>query len=195
MLKSVPTHSVSGVTSIETLQAVHHPARRRIIDHLFVHGPSQVGALARALDLQVGSVSHHLRMLERVDVVSRVPELAEDGRTSWWRLERTSISWAVEDFADNPADRAQAKAAERLNIDHQLGRLSAWKQRQDTMSEDWRRAAFASDVLAMATAEELAALGESLARTWNEWRESIDRNDGQAREPVFVFAHGFPTRP
>lgn len=183
------------MTSIQTLQAVHHPMRRRIIDHLFVHGPSQVGALARVLDQQVGSVSHHLRMLERVDVVARVPELAEDGRTSWWRLDQTSISWSVEDFADNPADRAQAKAAERLNTDHQLGLLSAWKQRQDVMGQDWRRAAFTSDVLATATSEELTVLGEALARTWNEWRESIDREDGQVREPVFVFAHGFPTRP
>lgn len=181
--------------SIETLQAVHHPMRRRIIAHLFVHGPSQVGVLARALDQQVGSISHHLRMLERVGVVARVPELATDGRTSWWRLDQASISWSVEDFADNPADRAQAKAAERLNIDHQLGRLSAWKQRQERMGQDWRRAAFTADVLATATSEELAALGEALVRTWNEWRESIDRDDGQAREPVFVFVHGFPTQP
>jgi predicted ArsR family transcriptional regulator len=181
--------------SIETLQAVHHPIRRRIIDHLFYLGPTQVGVLARALDLQVGSVSHHLRMLERVGVVARVPELATDGRTSWWRLDQASISWSVDDFADNPADRAHAKAAERLNIDHQLRRLSAWKQRQDTVTEDWRRAAFTADVLATATSAELAALGTALVRTWNEWRESIDHDDGQAREPVFVFTHGFPTPP
>ena len=184
-----------GVTSIETLQAVHHPMRRRIIDYLFVRGPSQVGALARVLDQQVGSISHHLRMLERVGVVARVPELAVDGRTSWWRLDDASISWSVEDFADNPADRAQARAAERLNIDYQLGRLSTWKQRREVMGEDWRRAAFTSDVLATATSEELTALGQALVRTWNEWRESIDREDGQAREPVFVFAHGFPIQP
>ncbi len=183
------------MTSIEILQAIHQPTRRRIIDYLFVHESSQVGTLARALDQQVGSISHHLRVLERVGVVARVPELSEDRRTSWWRLEQTSISWSLDDFADNPADRAQAKAAERLGIDHALKRLSAWKQRQDTMEEAWRRAAFSSDVLAMATAEELASLGEALTRTWNDWRESIDRHDGQEREPVFVFAHGFPTQP
>jgi predicted ArsR family transcriptional regulator len=181
--------------SIETLQAVHHPIRRRIIDLLYFHGPSQVGALARALDQQVGSISHHLRMLERVGVVARVPELSTDGRTSWWRLDQASISWAVDDFAENPADRAHAMAAERLNIDNQLRRLSGWKQRQDTVAEDWRRAAFTADLLATATPEELAALGTALMRTWNEWRESIDRDDGQEREPVFVFAHGFPTQP
>jgi DNA-binding transcriptional ArsR family regulator len=186
---------VRDMPSIETLQAVHHPMRRRMIAHLFVHGPSQVGAIARALDQQVGSISHHLRMLERVGVVARVPELATDGRTSWWRLDDASITWSVEDFAENPADRAHAKAAERLNIDHQLGRLSAWKQGQDMTTEDWQRAAFSSDMFGSATAAELAALGDAMVRVWNEWRASIDREDGQARRPVFVFAHGFPTQP
>ena len=183
------------MSSIETLRAVHHPIRRRVIAYLLVHGPTQVGTLARALDQQVGSISHHLRMLERVAVVARVPELATDGRTSWWRLDQASVSWSVEDFADNPADRAQAKAAERLNIDHQLDRLSAWMRRQETMGQDWRRAAFSNDMLATATPAELAALADAMARTVNDWRDSIDRDDGQAREPVFVFAHGFPTRP
>src|SRR5690625_328126 len=103
------------MTSIEILHAIHHPTRRRIIDFLFVYEPSQVGALARAFNQQVGSISHHLRVLERAGVVARVPELAEDRRTSWWRLDRTTISWSLDDFAGNPADRAQAKAAERLN--------------------------------------------------------------------------------
>lgn len=183
------------MTTIETLRAVHHPTRRRIIDYLFVHGASQVGALASGLEQQVGSISHHLRMLERVGIVARAPELADDGRTSWWRLEQTSLSWSVDDFADSPADRAQAKAAERLNIDHQLSRLAAWKQSSERLGGRWRRAAFSSDTVAMATPEELSALNEALTRTWRDWRESIDRDDGQDRRPVFVFAHGFPTQP
>ena len=109
------------MTSIETLRAVHHPTRRRMVDYLYLHGPAQVGTLARELGEQVGSISHHLRMLERAGIVAPAPELATDGRTSWWRLEQASVSWSVEDFADDAADRTQAKAAERLNLDHQLG--------------------------------------------------------------------------
>jgi predicted transcriptional regulator len=60
-------------TTIDTLRAVHHPARRRIIDYLFIHGESQVGTPANALEQQVGSISHHLRMLERVGVVRTRP--------------------------------------------------------------------------------------------------------------------------
>jgi DNA-binding transcriptional ArsR family regulator len=180
--------------TIETLRAVHHPTRRRIIDHLYLHGPAQVGALARDLEQQVGSISHHLRMLERAGIVAPAPELATDGRTSWWRLEQESVSWSVDDF-DHASDRAQAKAAERLNIDHQLAKLSAWKREAEAAGPAWRRAAFSTDFLARATPDELAALQRALQETLQSWRAGIDRDDGAEREPVFVFAHGFRTRP
>src|SRR4051812_388939 len=101
-MSAVPP-TVTGMTTIETLRAVHHPTRRRMIDLLYLHGPSQVGTLARELGEQVGSISHHLRMLERAGVVAPAPELMTDGRTSWWRLVESSMSWSVDDFADNAA--------------------------------------------------------------------------------------------
>lgn len=183
------------MTSIDVLRAVHHPTRRRIVDVLHLRGPSQVGMLAQALGEQVGSISHHLRMLERAGVVARVPELAVDGRTSWWRLEMASFRWSVDDFADAPADRAQARAAERLNIEHQVGKLAEWKRRADAADPAWREAAFSNDFLAMATPEELRALQESLLEVTRAWQASIDVDDGQQRQPVFGFAHGFPSAP
>lgn len=183
------------MTSIDTLRAVMQPTRRRMIEYLHLHGPSQVGALASALDQQVGSISHHLRMLERAGVVAKAPELATDGRTSWWRLAQTTISWSMDDFSSDPATRAQVLAAERLNIDYQLAKLAAWKRAADGAGEMWRRAAFSSDLAASATPEELAALHDALARVWQEWRDSIDVDDGQDRRSVFVFVHGFPSTP
>lgn len=184
------------MTSIETLRAVHHPTRRRIIEYVGVNGPTQVTTLARALGEQVGSISHHLRMLERVNIVQRAPELASDGRTSWWRGSPDStVTWSVDDFSDSPADRMTAKAAERLHVDYQLRKLAAWKNEADRAAPDWRRAAFSSDTSASATAEELSQLQDLLAQTLRTWRESIDTRDGAERSPVFVFTHGFPTRP
>jgi DNA-binding transcriptional ArsR family regulator len=183
------------MTTIETLRAVHHPTRRRMIDLLHLHGPSQVGTLARELGEQVGSISHHLRMLERAGVVAPAPELVTDGRTSWWRLVESSMSWSVDDFADNAADRTQAKAAERLNLDHQLSKLAAWKRESERADPAWRGAAFSADFIALATPAELAELQDALVRTVREWQDALPAGDGAAREPVFVFAHGFRSRP
>jgi len=182
------------VTDIDRLRAVHHPVRRRILDHLHLHGPAQVGTLARALDQQVGSISHHLRMLARAGVVEPAPELATDGRTSWWRVLDSSMSWSVDDY-DTPGDRAVARAAERANIDHALSKLAAWKRAGDTAPREWRRAAFSTDHSATATAAELADLMARLQATIEDWDAAINRTDGTEREPVFFFDHGFPTRP
>lgn len=186
--------SVAVVTDIDRLRAVHHPVRRRIIDYLHLHGPSQVGALASALDQQVGSVSHHLRMLQRAGVVEPAPELATDGRASWWRVLDSSMSWSIDDF-DTPGDRMVARAAQRANIDHELRKLSEWHKSADRAPEEWRRAAFSIDFSTTATADEVADLMRRFQDALDAWHDSIDRRDGAEREPVFVFAHGFPTQP
>lgn len=179
---------------IEAITAVHHPVRRRIVDYLGLYGASQVTTLARALDQQVGSISHHLRMLERAGIIERADDPSGDRRTSWWQPSRKSFSWSVDDFADSPADAMLARSAERANINSQIGRLSAW-HRGPAPDPEWSRAAFSTDSLVWASAEELRALSKALSGTIDAWRRSIDSDDGAQRRPVFVFAHGFPTAP
>ncbi|WP_166843935.1 winged helix-turn-helix domain-containing protein [Isoptericola sp. BMS4] len=179
---------------IEAITAVHHPVRRRIHDYLVLHGATQVTTLATSLGRQVGSVSHHLRMLERAGVVERAEDPTGDRRTSWWRTSGRGLSWSTEDFADSPADALLAREAERVNIEMQLGRLRAWHRRSTPMPE-WTRAAFSMDTLAWATPEELAALSTALLEAFQAWQAGVDTDDGAERRPVFVFAHGFPTAP
>lgn len=179
---------------IEAITAVHHPVRRRIVDYLGLRGASQVTVLARALQQQVGSISHHLRMLERAGIVERVDAPDGDGRASWWQPARRAFSWSVDDFADSPAQAVLAREAERANINSQIARLRAWRERGDSAPE-WSRAAFSTDTLTWATSEELAALQQAVSATIDAWRTAIDLDDGAERQPVFVFAHGFPTAP
>lgn len=179
---------------LSVVTAVHHPVRRRIVDYLGLHGRSQVTTLARALEQQVGSISHHLRMLERAGVVERADDPTGDRRTSWWQPVRRTITWSAEDYADSPAQALVAREAERTNLRTQLQRLQAWHRRTADASE-WARAAFSSDTLAWATPDELAALADALRETTERWRASIDLQDGRQRHPVFTFSYGFPTVP
>ncbi|WP_425577467.1 ArsR family transcriptional regulator [Nocardioides endophyticus] len=71
-----------------------------MVDYLYLHGPTQVGTLARELGEQVGSISHHLRMIERAGIVA--PARARHRRphqlVAWssprsrgrWRTSRTT---------------------------------------------------------------------------------------------------------
>lgn len=173
---------------ISVITAVHHPLRRRIIDHLQLHDATQVGTLARVFDAQVGSISHHLRMLQKAGVVEQVDDPTGDRRTSWWRLSRRTFTWSESDF-DSPADALLAREAQRANVRHQLELLQRWHR----VSPDSDVEGFATDALKWATPAELRDLGGRLTALLDEWGAGIDREDGQERLPVFFFAHGFPT--
>lgn len=180
------------MVTIDTLRVVFHPVRRRILDYLGERRTARVGDIARDLDLQVGSVSHHLRMLERESLVEQVADPSGDGRTSWWRPLERSISWSVDDFTDG-SEAALARDMERANVQYQVDRLADWKRRAAGASREWRDAAFSIDNVSRATPAEVTALSEAMARTFAEWAAGIDESDGQERKAVRVFTHGFPT--
>ena len=176
------------------ITAVHHPLRRRIYDYLLLHGSTQVTTLARALDSQVGSISHHLRMLERAGIVERATDPTGDRRTSWWAIARRGLTWSVEDYADSPADALLAREAQRQGIRMQIERLQRWQRRRS----DPELAAYDAsntETTAWASPDELRDLSNRILQTLRDWQADIDLNDGQERTPVFVFAHAFPTEP
>ena len=163
-------------------------------DYLLLYGTSQVTTLARALESQVGSISHHLRMLERAGVVERAEDPNGDRRTSWWRLARRGMTWSVEDFADSPADALLAREAQRQSIRMQIDRLQRWHRRNgdpayaeyDGSNTEWT---------AWASPDELRDLSDRVVTALREWQASIELEDGQERRPIFFFAHAFPTEP
>ncbi|WP_341934633.1 helix-turn-helix domain-containing protein [Microbacterium sp. LWO14-1.2] len=179
---------------IAVITAVHHPLRRRIYDYLLLYGTAQVGTVARALDTQVGSISHHLRMLERAGLIERAEDPTGDRRTSWWRIARRGLTWSAGDFADSPADALLAREAQRQSIRMQIERLRRWQRRHDD-PEYAVYDASNTETTAWATPDELRDLSARLLATLDEWRASVNPDDGQARTPIFFFAHAFPTRP
>lgn len=186
--------TVASMEDISVITAVHHPLRRRIYDYLLLYGTSQVTTLARSLGSQVGSISHHLRMLERAGLVERVEDPSGDRRTSWWNLARRGLTWSAEDYADSPADALLAREAQRQGIRMQIDRLQQWQRRHDDPAYNAYDASN-TESIAWASPDELRDLSARLLRTMEEWRASVDLEDGQERTPIFFFAHAFPTTP
>lgn len=69
------------------LKALAHPLRLRILRHLGTHGPATSTTLAAALGENTGTLSYHLRRLERGGFIEDAPE-HPSGRERWWRAVR-----------------------------------------------------------------------------------------------------------
>jgi DNA-binding transcriptional ArsR family regulator len=177
------------------LAALAHPLRRRIMDVIRVHGPSTASAIAERTGQAVGNISHHLKVLAAADLVSQVPELAKDRRERWWRLTDTSLRWSTSDFAGDPAAEAVANAVQSLNLEHHFGMVKHWYAEPEERQRAWGDAAFSADKWLRLSPSELRELSDEIGRLFARWAERDIPEDGQSREPIFVFAHGVPGRP
>jgi len=187
--------NVHQVTDSRVLAALAHPLRRRLMDVLKVHGPATVSVLAGHTGQSVANVSHHLRVLHTSGLVAQAPELAKDRRERWWRLVEAGVRWSTADFADDPASAAIAQAAESLNLDHHTGLVRAWFAADEEHREHWADAAFSTDRWLHLTPRELTEFSEQVVDLFQQWSARQVPDDGQLREPVFVFAYGVPGQP
>jgi len=186
---------VRQITDSRVLAALSHPLRRRLMDVLKVDGPSTASALAARTGQAVGNVSHHLRVLGACNLIEEAPELARDRRERWWRLVSRGVRWNSSDFRDDPAAAAIADAGDSLNLDHHTQRVRSWFATGDDEKATWQDSAFSTDKWLHLTPEELQAVGDEIIAVLERWSRRPAADDGAARRPVFVFAHGVPAQP
>ena len=201
-LESAPQRSSDRNPSdelAELLMAFHHPIRRWLTELLGVEGPANVGQLAAATGMAVGSVSHHLKVLHQQDLIEPAPELARDTRESWWRIKPRSMSWSVDDFEEGTLGRRVARTAEAENLRFQVRAMHDWLRRAPTESAGWRTAAFSSDTYVPATEEQVQDLAVrigDLVRAWSaECTADAEQHPEAARRPVRAIARVFPSEP
>lgn len=183
-----------NITDYRVLAAVAHPVRRRLLDVLRVEQAASVGVLADRLGVAVGSVSHHAKVLAGHGLIVEAPELARDARERWWRLGDARISWSNRAFADDPAGSVVAQAVDELSLRLQLERLTAWRAANAEAAPAWQDAATSTDMWLRLTPDELAQVSGELTELLSRWR-TRELPDDEPREPVFVFAHAFPSNP
>ncbi|MGW6061574.1 ArsR/SmtB family transcription factor [Streptomyces sp. NPDC055189] len=72
------------LSDLRVLKALAQPRRQQMLQHLTAHGPATSATLARALGLNTGATSYHLRELARYGFVEETGD-AGHGRERWWR--------------------------------------------------------------------------------------------------------------
>ncbi|GIF64352.1 transcriptional regulator [Asanoa ishikariensis] len=190
---------VRQVTDSRVLAAMSHPLRRRLLDVLTVYGPQPVGALAERTGQAPANISHHMKVMRECDLVEEAPELARDRRERWWRPVSAGLRWSGRDFDDDPGEAAVLRAAESLNLDHQVGLVREWYAAPDEEQAVWGESTFAADRWLHLTPAELLELSRDLVALLDRWSarsaEAAAEPGDETRRPVFVFAHGIPATP
>jgi DNA-binding transcriptional ArsR family regulator len=188
------------ITDPEILKGLTHPLRRQVFRLLAEFGPATVSTLAEYTDSDPGRLSYHIRQLAKRGFIEPAPELARDGRESWWRLMPGSVSWSSTEIAD-PAGRAVVDTLHGQIVADEFERLHAWEAARESWPAEWVSAAETSNSFLRLTPQELHELADRMNALIREFSESDGRDTNQlppeadGRESVFIFVHAFPERP
>jgi DNA-binding transcriptional ArsR family regulator len=191
----MPVNEARRITDSKVLAAMSHPLRRRLMDVLKVYGPSTATVVAGRTGQTVANVSHHLRVLDTAGLIEEAPELARTRRERWWRLVSSTLQWSEVDFADDLAGAAVADAALSLNLEHHISLVRAWWAAGDEARAHWQDTSFSTDKWLHVTPAELAELSTQVIGLLEQWATREVPEDGQRRDPVFVFSYAVPGQP
>ena len=143
------------VSQPDEVEALAHPLRLDLINHLMAVGPATASECARAVGDTPSNCSYHLRVLARSGLVSSGE--STDGRERPWQAAVTGFGLDDEQAAPT---QASALAAVALQRDQRLGR--EYLARRDEVSPEWRAADGHATYTLRMTPAELTALGERL---------------------------------
>lgn len=114
------------VDDLDTLKAVSHPLRMRLLGALRVHGPATASQLGRRLGESSGSTSYHLRQLERFGFVGDdLPQ--PSGRERRWRALQDLTSFP-HTLASLDGGREYLDAVRRRSEELLRDGLAAWRE-------------------------------------------------------------------
>jgi DNA-binding transcriptional ArsR family regulator len=184
---------VRQIDHVGALAALGHPDRVRLLDALAASGPASTSALADALGLATGSVSHHVKVLNEAGLVTAASADASDRRIRRWQLVSRGMRWNPGHFRGTAAGEAAAASAQGVYLERQYAHAKAFLEEQEP---PWVDAAYAGHFWLQLTPEELEDLGRELNDLLLSWKRRNIPDDGAGdRRPVLAFARAFPAAP
>lgn len=146
------TLSRTQVQDLDTMRALAHPLRMRLLGLLRADGPATASELGRRVGESSGSTSYHLRQLERFGFVEDAPD-QPSRRSRVWRASADVTSWSEELFEGPGGDEVFA-AVRSGQLEHLRRSLVGWTRPE--------RGIGASDYLLHLDPDDLDALNGEL---------------------------------
>ncbi len=177
---------MAEINDLEALKALAQPRRQKMLDHLALHGPATSATLARALGLNTGATSYHLRELAKHGFIREVPERAH-GRERWWQAVRADRRFPPRS-EQSPEMRAVLDEMNHMSLDADFEAFSRFQARRESMGE-WGDQVPYSRSLMHLTLDEVTEFFEEYIKLVNRYRK--DEIPPDAR-PMFARFLAFP---
>jgi DNA-binding transcriptional ArsR family regulator len=178
--------SERNVPDVETLKAVAHPLRAKLLGLLRYEGPATASELGRRLDESSGSMSYHLRQLARYGFVEEDPE-QPNRRDRRWRSTHRMTSWSHADLADDPEGREISEALQRRQVLSAIDAFQRWAATRNTLDPRWLDAGGVSDDMLRLTPTQLRRLSEELDEVFARYRDAAPESEAEPTAHVRVY--------
>ena len=155
------------VDDVDTLRAIAHPLRMKMLGALRADGPATASDLGRRFGESSGSTSYHLRQLQRFGFVVEDDE-QPSRRERRWKAAHEMTSFRTASLYEDEAGRELLGVAMRQAIDNLMGDIDAYLT-QD-LSGEWRASLGASDYLLQLNSDEVNKLREELSVVIERYR-------------------------
>lgn len=177
------------LSDIESLKALAHPLRQRILGWLQRNGPATSAELASTFDEDRGATSYHLRQLARFGFIEE-DATRSAGRRKYWR--------PVPQDLRLPRHSESTQAAEAVDV---IGRWWLGEAERDLAQYLADREAFGEFATTAAhslgglrlTSTQLAEFGSEYLDFLNRWHSRTSGEASDGSRPITVIFHAFPT--
>jgi DNA-binding transcriptional ArsR family regulator len=177
---------------LESLKALAHPLRVKIVDVLSTYGPFTASGLAERLGESSGATSYHLRQLEKHNFVREV-EGRGTARERWWERVPGAISLDRAELRESPAGKAASQLVMNEWSNSREKNLRDFIDRgEDTLSREWYDASTISLANVMVTAEQLKTISDALEKIIDETVGEFRGQKKAGARPVQLQIATFP---
>jgi len=184
---------IDHVLSTKALKSLAHPLRVRIYDELSAYGPLTASGLGERLGESSGSMSYHLRELERSGLVRENTSRGK-GRERWW--ERVPGSVAVPDARSLPAGSAERLAAKLVEDEWIRAREQNYRdfvaEGDQVFDPEWLDIATSDTINLRLTPEQLAALVAEVDAVFLAYGARYKQTPSAGSRPVQIHFNAFP---
>jgi len=151
----------------ETLKALAHPLRVRLLNLLRERGPATATRLAELTGQSSGATSYHLRQLAAHGFVEEDDEQVASGRERWWKAAHARTRLEATEARQSPSDtEAYLRSVALLYAE----RTERWLAEAPLLTPEWDTGATLSDARLRLTPAEAAQLIADIDRLMESYR-------------------------